>query len=180
MKGNKTLILVLIIVVCGIWGAVGYQIFQAMSDSDPIVQNYNTTKKTSNSADTVEQASLSLRYSDPFLSKRFSKRKRQTSATVNTAITQNEKVARANRAALANRRQTAMPVVTRNLPNVAYLGVLVNRTSKQEQAIITLNDKELMLSEGEVYQEKYLLKSITLDSIIIEVEGEELVINKTY
>jgi len=180
MKGNKSLIVVLIIAVFGIWGAVGYQIFQAVNGSDPEVQNFTIPDYAANASATDEEVKLDLNYRDPFLTRRFAKRKRQSSAgvTTSTATAQNNTAIRRNREAIAQQQQKQQRM--KNLPVVAYLGVLVNRDSKQEQAIVSVADKEFMLSEGDVFEQNFLLKSITLDSIIIEVEGEELVVSKTY
>jgi len=153
---NKGLTYVLGLVVLVVWGLIIYRIFLAAnSDDDGPFENSTSLKKEVFNDYTIpkDTAKLFLNYRDPF-----------------AAPKAEEKEIAPDRPAIQKVVSSAptKPPVNWNL--VKYSGYIHNPGSKKLIAMMTINGKELMMSEGEMAEQVKLIKNLK-DSVKVAYQG---------
>jgi hypothetical protein len=152
MKSKKMTYL-LICCVAGVWGVIFYRVFDGLAAEDSAPLNSRTIKElyfnmTDHAKDPVI---LEMDYSDPF-------------ALANSAPEPLVK--------LAGPVSPPMPMPIKpqvNWSGIVYSGQIYNRAEKRQVAIISINGKEVMLSEGERANGLKFIKRIG-DSIKVEYQ----------
>jgi hypothetical protein len=152
MKSKKMTYL-LICCVAGVWGIIFYRIFTGMATEDSAELSTRTAREPYfNMIDHAKDAVvLEMGYSDPFAS--------GYSEPANTP-------------ALSVQALPSMPLPTKpkvNWSGIIYSGQIYNRIEKRHVAIISINGKEVMLSEGERANGLKFIKRIG-DSIKVEYQ----------
>jgi len=143
-------IILLIVLVSGIWGTIGFKIFRQLDDDGPVTR----AVPRRHVKDTVveERLRLSLAYDDPFLK---TPPKKAAPAPVKKLQVQKPK--------------PVAPVVTVDWTRVKYVGNVYNGTRKKLLATVKLDNADYLLKEGDAFGEFSLLK-IYRDSVRIGYE----------
>lgn len=132
---NKKLSWILLPVVLGIWGAIGWQVYAAMKGDDGFVMNgadtVTITQSTSVIPDTFK---LLLDYSDPFLDK--SKTNIKTVPINNNAATTTKK--------------TEPGVASMQWPAISYSGLVRQPNSDRMVGFLSLNGRTHFVKTGDV------------------------------
>ncbi|WP_298507520.1 hypothetical protein [uncultured Kordia sp.] len=152
-KKRKTYIL--LTVVLGIWGTIGYQIFSKLSPDDSPALASNTdirfTPKQTIEKDTFR---INTEHRDPFLGKPY--QQKRTSSTGRKASTIKKD-----------------PVV---FPPIAYKGVISKQQSSENIYIIDISGTQQLFKLGKTIQEVKLLKG-DKKSITISFKGKRKTIS---
>ncbi|MFD2581619.1 hypothetical protein ACFSR6_03895 [Pedobacter vanadiisoli] len=153
MKSKRTTY-ILICCVAGVWGIIFYKVFAGLAAEDSIPVNSRTIKEPYfNMIDHAkDQVTLEMGYADPF-------------ALITSAPEPIVKSAAPVR--------PSMPVPVKpqvNWAGIIYSGQIYNRTEKTHVAIISVNGKEVMLSEGERANGLKFIKRVG-DSIKVEYQN---------
>lgn len=155
MKNKKT-VYVLILMVIIVWGMIFYRIYSALSDdSEPIIAPVTKVKEPYDDYAIAKDTShLQPRYRDP-----FGLAPAKDTATVSTT---------------PKNRQLSTPLTAGpgiNWAAINYMGYIRNPGSKKLIAIMHINGKEVMLTEGENAEQVKLLRNLR-DSIKISYHGQ--------
>ncbi|NII83304.1 MULTISPECIES: hypothetical protein [unclassified Pedobacter] len=153
MKSKKTTY-ILICCVAGVWGIIFYRVFAGLAAEDNIPVNSKTIKEPYfNMTDHAnDQVTLEMGYTDPF-------------ALANSAP---EPIVKSAVPVLPSMPVPIKPQV--NWTGIIYSGQIYNRTEKKHVAIISVNGKEVMLSEGERANGLKFIKRVG-DSIKVEYQN---------
>jgi len=146
-KKGKTYVLLL--VVLGIWGAIGYQIFSKLSpDTTPIIaENSNITFSPKQ---TIERDTFNIHneHRDPFLGKPYYKK--QASPTRKVRSKKKDSVV---------------------FPQMTYQGVISKQQSAQNIYIVGINGTQQLFKVGKTIEDIKLLKG-SKKSITIAYKGK--------
>ncbi|MFD2162267.1 hypothetical protein ACFSJU_07670 [Paradesertivirga mongoliensis] len=158
---NKALTYLLILSVSAVWGIIFYRVFSA-TDSDEVVsgplQKSTFVNESLDDYKLKDTFTLALNYGDPFLENSSEAIKANEPASQNTAV-----------AIAIHNPQPIAPQV--NWDAVKYTGYVLNSSDKRVTAIMTLNGKEYMLSEGQDVAGLKLLKNLK-DSVKVIYQGK--------
>lgn len=154
---KKTLSIVLVLVVLGIWVVIMFRIYRTYfgdaKNTEPITElNDQTQNKGYSYLDSFE---LKLNYKDPFL-KGYS-----SSPKMNQMIVRNRFIPEV--------KETPPPKVEVVFPEIKYLGNMINATNNRIKAIVFIRNKEYVISGGEEIEE---LTITHVDKQFIEVKKE--------
>ncbi|MGQ7855238.1 hypothetical protein ACUN24_13470 [Pedobacter sp. WC2501] len=154
MKSKKMTYL-LICCVAGVWGIIFYRVFAGMTAEDTVQPNSRTTREPFfNMVDHAkDNVILEMGYNDPF--------------ALGGSEPEQVKVS-TNVQALPPMPVPIKPQV--NWSGIIYSGQIYNRIEKRHVAIISVNGKEVMLSEGERANGLKFIKRIG-DSIKVEYQN---------
>lgn len=153
---NKGLTSVLVLVVMVVWGMIIYRIFTAVNaDDDHPLQNTTALKKEVFNDYTIprDTAKLLLNYRDPF-----------------AVAKPEEKEVASDKPLVQKMSKPVPPKPPVNWSLIKYSGYIHNPGSKKLIAIITVNGKELMMSEGETAEQVKLIKN-GKDSVKVSYQG---------
>ncbi|RQO80222.1 hypothetical protein DBR40_00975 [Pedobacter sp. KBW01] len=152
MKSKKMTYL-LICCVAGVWGIIFYRVFDGLAAEDSAPLNSRTIKEPYfNMVDHAKDpVILEMGYSDPF-------------ALANSAP---EPIVKSAISVLPSLPSPMKPQV--NWSGIIYSGQIYNRAEKRQVAIINVNGKEVMLSEGEGANGLKFIKRVG-DSIKVEYQ----------
>jgi hypothetical protein len=157
MKSKKFTYL-LLVCVAGLWGLIFYRIFNSMSDKELPVLPSSPKKmayfKMVNHEE--DQVDLKLDYRNPF------------SASSVEFITDVPKTTSMPKAIVPINMHIKVPV---KWNSILYTGYINNPTNKQKVAMLTLDGKEFMLTEGQQSNGVKLLK-YAKDSIKLQYQNE--------
>jgi hypothetical protein len=152
---NKKLIYVLFPLVILIWGFIFYRIL-SHSGNDQFEQ---VTKKTINvrsSTNKEDTISLSVNYRDPFLGSELA-----------ITYSKSENVIKSSLSNKTNIQQThilmSIPI---DFPEIRYFGFITNQKDKKKLGLIRVNNKDILMKEGE-FSEGFKVVKIFDDSINI-------------
>ncbi|WP_230145345.1 MULTISPECIES: hypothetical protein [unclassified Pedobacter] len=153
MKSKKMTYL-LICCVAGVWGIIFYRVFTGMATEDSAKVNTRTAREPYfNMIDHAKDVVvLEMNYSDPFAS--------GSSEPVNVPVSSVQ--------AFVPMAAPIKPQV--NWSGIIYSGQIFNRAEKRHVAIISINGKEVMLSEGERANGLKFIKRVG-DSIKVEYQN---------
>ncbi len=146
-KKGKTYIL--LTVVLGIWGAIGYQIFSKLSpDNSPMVATNSDISFTPKQTIEKDTFSINAEHRDPFLGKPYQLKQ------------------------VSNRKKRVLkkkdPIV---FPAITYRGVISKQNSAQNIYIIDIRGTQQLFKIGKTIHEVKLLKG-NKKSITISFKGE--------
>jgi hypothetical protein len=153
---NKGLTYVLGLVVLVVWGLIIYRIFLAVSaDDNQPLQSSTSLKKEAFNDYTIpkDTTKLLLNYRDPF-----------------AAPKPEEKETFPDKSPV---QKVVSPVPKRQPVNwnlIKYSGYIHNPGSKKLIAMMNINGKELMMSEGETAEQVKLIKNLK-DSVKVSYQG---------
>jgi len=144
----------LICCVAAVWGGIFYRVFDGMAAEDNAPLNSRVIKEPYfNMTDHAkDQVILEMGYADPFA----------------LANSEPEPVAKSTAPVLPFIPAPIKPQV--NWSGIVYSGQIYNRTEKRQVAIISVNGKEVMLSEGERANGLKFIKRVG-DSIKVEYQN---------
>lgn len=153
MKSKKTTYL-LICCVAGVWGIIFYRVFAGLNAEDNVPVNSKAMKEPYfNMVDHAkDEVILAMNYADPF-------------ALTNP---EPEPVVKSSTPIVPSTPAPLKPLV--NWSGIIYSGQIYNRAEKMHVAIISVNGKEVMLSEGERANGLKFIKRIG-DSIKVEYQN---------
>jgi len=161
---NKKFTYLLGAVVLLVWGMIIYRIFTAAAGSDnatPLLSNREQKEPYNDYALPKDTTRLLLNYRDPFGLVKFKD-------TADIAV----KSHRRGKVVLA----PAKPAF--NWSFIKYSGYIHNPASKKLIALVTVNGKNVMLSEGETKENVRLIKNMR-DSIRVSFNGQTKFITKS-
>lgn len=142
-----------------VWGVVFYQLYVYLFSSPTYVTN---EIKEVVDVDQIKMDTFSIvaNYRDPFLDKKITFSQPKTIATTNsTKITYTK-----------NSKEKKWPTLT-------YNGMIKNNNSDKRVGIVTINGKEYMVKEGDVYHEvKFMV--INKNEIKVNFQNETQLISK--
>ena len=163
---NKAMIYLLGLAVAVVWGLIVYRLVSASGGDEDLPQAMAaapTSREPLNDyAPVKDTARLMLSYRDP-----FAMTKAQDTAKViplHTILSQSAKPSVVNLAAAP-----VKPAI--NWGFISYAGYIRNPASKRLLALVHINGKELMLSEGETADQVKLIRNLR-DSIKIAYQGK--------
>jgi len=154
----------LIVVVISVWGMILYRIFAAVSDNeDPLSARAIKQQKEAYNDFTIpkDTTKLLLNYRDPF---GLTKQK-------DTAM----KVVKISRA--PNKVLIVTPGI--NWSFITYSGYIRNPSTKKLIALVSINNQNLTLAEGETKNQVKLIKNLG-DSIKVGYQGKTKFIVRKY
>lgn len=154
---NKKFTYFLGVVVAAIWGLIIYKVFKAISGDDtPVVFNEPVRPKgpLTDYAIPKDTTHLLLNYRDPFSAKKAEP----------VEIPASELIGKKPIKTVPQR-----PSV--NWGTIKYSGFIHNPGSKKLIAILNVNGKEVMLSEGEAAEQVKLIRNMK-DSVKVSYQGE--------
>jgi hypothetical protein len=156
---NKKL-LILSILVIGIWGVIGYRIYdQVQEDTPATVRPSRTPMQTVAKTNTY---TLSLSYPDPFLRQQV-----KPVAAAKKSVTP-----KVQRPVVA-----AAPSVIINWSLLQYMGMISNATRKKKTAIVRYNGNDYIVGEGEKIDGFNVLE-VHADSIRFGMDSQTKYIKK--
>jgi hypothetical protein len=163
-KNNKLTVYILGISVALVWGIIIYKVVAALSEDDgatPTAVSAPASKEPLNDHSIIKDTStLKLNYRDPFGQHVSGK------DTAQRAVT--KLIANASHINLRVERPIAKPIV--NWSFIKYAGYIRNPHSKKLYALINVNGKSVMLSEGETSGDIKLIRNLK-DSIKISYQN---------
>lgn len=146
-KKGKTYIL--LVVVLGIWGVIGYQVFAKLNpDDSPIVAANSDISFTPKQTIEKDTFSINSKHRDPFLGKPY--QLKQTSNIKKRVLKKKD------------------PIV---FPPITYKGVISKQQSSQNIYIIAIKGTQQLFKVGKTIHEVKLLKG-NKKSITISFKGE--------
>lgn len=159
MMNKKILQIILFVAVIIIWGLVLYKYFQGEPESE-VAWNTPTIHSRINRSGENENAPLKLSYSDPFL-------KEGSGSKNNTTQTQNRISPPAT-----NKKKTEIrtdPGQGNQIKwlDLTYKGSIQNKNNAEQIAIVSLNNTEKIVQEGDLILDYRVIK-ITNESILME------------
>lgn len=153
---NKKLTYLLIFFVLIVWGIIIYRIIGAMNQDDdlPVIEQAQIKESYNDFTVKKDTGSLKFNYRDPF----SATAKESTDTLVKHTVNINKMVT---------------PVIkpTVNWSIIKYSGYIRNPGSRKLIAIMSINGKSAMLSEGESAGEIILLKNVK-DSVKVKYKGQ--------
>lgn len=158
---NKTMTVVLIVSVMAVWGIIFYRIFQASGEESSFDTIPDVKKSSYESLDEYrmkDTLALSLNYRDPFSGK-------QMQVTTTSGVP-----------SASDKTMTLMPNYASAEPEVnwsavKYTGYILNPEMKRIVALMTIQGKEFMLSEGQQAAGVKILKN-NRDSVKVSYSGK--------
>lgn len=163
MKSKKNINIVLIALLCCIWGAIGYKYFFKRT---PVQETVTSTENLDSVAYTIEKDTFQLqRIQDP-----FSGRKVRTVATKLSTTTSKS----------GNRKNTAKKVVKPIAwPKIIYRGYMFADGNKTKKiAALNVNGKFMKQRVGDIILEQIKIVQIYEDSIKLGMNKEYKIIKK--
>lgn len=142
--------------VCVIWGMIGFQIYKSISNQ-PVQTKPKMTRVSSKPE--MEQLTLSLKYNDPFFKKNINRK----------LITQKVRTPR--------KMIAVQPVAPVQWERVGYSGMIHNSTRQAAMAVITIDNQEFFVKEG-ASQNGFTVERISADSIKILFETQSRYIKR--
>lgn len=158
---NKKMTWLLLLSVAAVWGIIFYRIFTAVDSQETLIPKTSFSKSSYESLDDYKMKDsfrLSLHYRDPFLGGEVKPEK----ALDITSAAQPGNDFRINSPA---------PAPEVNWLVVRYTGYIVNREMKRIVAIMNINSKEYMLSEGQKAQGVVIIRNYK-DSVKVSYQGK--------
>lgn len=150
----------MLLVVAGIWGAIGYQVYSRyFSKEETVVQQFVPMADYELAVAQSDSLSLDLDYRDPFNSKRIRVPVQQSQST--TTVRKQPKP-----------KETPKPPRAIRWPEVSYLGVMRNDNSDRELALLSIAGKSHMGGRNEVFQGVRVVQ-VYADSVRVAFSGEE-------
>jgi hypothetical protein len=150
---NKRLIYVLIPLVLLIWGAIFYRIFIHLDrDNNTPVTNLGT-RYLDNKDDVSDSFSLVASYRDPFLS---------GYQPQNNTITENIEVFTRGKTE-SPQKESKQDIV---IPELKYFGLITNFKNNRKVGLFRLNNKNILLKEGDI-QDEFKVVNLFNDSVKI-------------
>lgn len=159
MKDNKKTQILLLVLVCLIWGTVGYKFMNF--ETEP---NFTIPQKASIISDksSVENLSFSLdlNYADPFL------KRASPTFKVNKSISQKK----------SKRRKVTPKSSGKKMPKITYSGYSTD-SKNITRARLKLGNKTYTIRKNET-KEGVILSEIHKDSVVVFFNGERATINR--
>lgn len=163
MKKNKKTTYVLLLVVLCLWVVVFYRLYKSFF-SEPALAVEGKKKneiKAAPEADT--RFVLQANYQDPFFGKNFSSR---IAGSIERIVKRTEKP-----------KEVKKEEVPMDWSFISYIGLIKNQKNQKQVALVSIQGKEYMVSEGETISEVSFLKN-TRDSIQISYQGKTTYLRK--
>lgn len=153
---NKTKTYLLLIVVLGIWGTIGYKILNGLNPNIPqeIAQNMDMTFKP-NQQITNEVFYITAIERDPFLGT-LSNRKKRKSTAVNTIPKQKS---------------------IENNPSISYSGSIKKQNTSSEVFVISINNKQYLLKKGQTVDSIRLIRGNSKE-VVVRYKNKSLTIKR--
>ena len=171
---NKKITYLLVLVAFAVWAYVFYSIFDYTSDDGAFSIS---TNKRNYTVDTIikddEHFTLLLNYTDPFLkTKHYSK-----SISVDTSVRNWRGSSKKIKAKSISEKPLHDPKDILFCKSVSYIGMIRNKQTNKNLAILNINSKEYMISEGQQIEDISVLKIVT-DSVELKCTSMVLYIKK--
>lgn len=158
LKNKKLLILSVLVV--GIWGIIGYRIYDQMQEDGPVT--VRPSRKPVQTVAAVDTYTLALSYPDPFL-------RQQVKPVVAVKKSVTPKVQRP--------AVVAAPSIMINWSLFQYSGMIGNATRKKKTAIVLYNGKDYIVGEGEEI-DGFKVLEVYADSIRFGMDSQTKYIKK--
>lgn len=161
---NKKLTYVLGLAVLAVWGIIIYRLFNAAGGDDnaiPVASNQRPKEPYNDYALPKDTAHLLLNYRDPF-------------GLIKFKDTAEIPIKRSGHKAIAP--TSAKPAF--NWSFISYSGYIHNPVSRKLIALVIINGKNIMLSEGDTKERVRLIKNLR-DSIKVSFNGQTKFITKS-
>jgi hypothetical protein len=148
---NKRLTYFLVPLVLFIWGIIFYKIYTHLNkpNDNPLAeQSFGGNSKVSNVKDSFI---ITANYRDPFLSGQIN--------PIRKSIIENRSLEYSSGFSRKSNNQTEVVV-----PDIKYHGQIANSNKNQKIGLFKLNNKEIILKEGELF-EGFNIKKLFNDSV---------------
>jgi hypothetical protein len=150
---NKKMTYILIPLAVIVWGLIFWKIYSHFADKDDDGAKTYTLRPNKVPDSIPDTIRLLLNYRDPFLSYTY----RPANFT---------RTARMERSESGNFSRTiAKPEI--NWPNIKYGGMIWNKKSKSKTGLLTFNNQNLLVKEGQII-EGYKIFKLYSDSVTLE------------
>ena len=150
----------LAIALLGVWGLVGYQLYQKFGPKEEFIPAYHQSYQQTE-VQAAESFKLLVNYRDPFLEERLKKKRAATSAPTIVNVAPRKAIALAKKIVF---------------PSVLYKGN-IKLDNGREIALVNVDGKTLHLAEKENHEDLKMLR-IYEDSIKFSFQGMDKVIPK--
>lgn len=146
---KKTKTYLLLTVVLGIWGTIGYQIYSKLSpDEMPVVVTNSNVSFSPKQVITKDTFSISSAHRDPFLGKPYQKKKTS-----------------------GGKKMVRKKIDSFIFPQIVYKGAISKQQSKSNIYIIEVNGMQQLFKVGKEFNDVKLIKG-TKKSVIISFKGK--------
>ena len=151
---NKTKTYILLALVIGVWGVIGYRILETVSPSDvnPTAQNFDMSFNPKHTI-TVDTFSVQIANRDPFLG---------------TLLTKKKVVKKSNK---------TIPKPEINWKPIIYHGIIQKEDGKTKLFIISIGGQQRILKKGQVFDETKLVKGSEKE-ITMQYKGKRKTFSK--
>ena len=136
---NKKVIYVLIPLVIFVWGFIGYRIFALLKQKDTSSFQHHMEKLQLQEKEIIDTFYLIADYPDPFLKSNTGYRTNKTSKYRNSQ----------------KKNQKKRDI---RWPNIEYKGLIKNQKTEKTVINIKINNKNMLMSEGDEMEQVRLLK----------------------
>ncbi|WP_347922480.1 hypothetical protein [Pontimicrobium sp. SW4] len=145
---NKNKTYLLLTIVFGVWGIIGYKIWSGFKPDLPKMSSndFGATFKPKQMV-SIDTFSIQMVNRDPFLGTLTIPKKRR----------------------VAPKTKKKPPIVW---PPIIYQGIITNQNSKQQLFVITINGEQQLLTKGQVFNEIKLVEGIA-KHIIVSYKKEQ-------
>jgi hypothetical protein len=137
---NKRLTYILVPLVLLIWGIIFYKIFTHLDNGNETPLNDRGLKKTIVNENDKDTFTIKANYKDPFLSGH------------QKPLTWDEGQGQISTGISGFSKKTASkPEII--IPDLRYFGLIYNENNKQKLGLFRLNNKDIILKEGQLFEE---------------------------
>lgn len=166
---NKNLTYFLVVAVLGIWGYVFKEVFFAFNAEDNSNWNNMSVIATIQPTKSIDTFSIIANYRDPFLG--YYKEPKTRTYTQPRKRVQKKKVVK--------KKEIPKPIEPKiNWNFIQYNGYVYNQSKNKMTALITINGKEYMMSQGDSTKNGITILNLLEDSLQVKYKNKEHYIQK--
>jgi hypothetical protein len=153
----------LVVLVLGIWGTIGYRIYQGL-EPDKAPDGFRVLKHVGYEPDSKEDFPLNLNYPDPFLKK-------------NATAEKKHPVQKAKSESVKSHAVIVQPSILIDWSRIQYLGSIYNASRKMQTASLRFDNVDYFARQGEIVN-GFKIDAILRDSIQISFGEQKKFIKK--
>ncbi len=141
---NKTKTYILLVLVLGIWGTIGYKIITGLNPDVPVqAENNINVSFTPEKIKTTDTFSVQTTERDPFLGTLTRRNKSRTKAN-----------------------KSVKPIKEENVPQITYQGLVRKQSSSQQVFVVTVNGKQHLLKRGQTIDKVKLIRGNAKEIVV--------------
>ncbi len=150
---NKTKTYILLALVLGIWGTIGYKIITGLNpDAPEQVEDEINVSFTPEEIKKTDTFSIQTTERDPFLGTLTRSNKPRTNTT-----------------------KTPKPIKEESVPQITYQGLVKKQNSSQQVFVVTVNGKQHLLKRGQSVDDVKLIKGNAKEIVVLNNHKQQTI-----